>query len=81
MQQLSDYEEKSLQKLGQSITEGCWSNPALVQLIELAGGFLNLMSISDYAKKHNMQYQGAKKDTRNRTNIVIFNTKYIIDNE
>lgn len=78
---LTDYENKSLQKLGEAISAGRWSNAALVQLIELAGGFLNLMTIADYAKKHNMQYQGAKKDTQHRRNIVIFNTKYIIDND
>lgn len=79
--QLSEYEYKSLTKLGEAITDGRWSNQGLVQLIELAGGFLNIMTISNYAKKHNMQYQGAKKDTNTRKNIVVFNTKYIIDND
>lgn len=78
--QLTEYETNSLQRLGESIYNGRWSNEALVQLIELAGCYLNLMTVADYAKQNNMEYQGAKKDTQNRRNIVIFNTKYIVDN-
>jgi len=79
--ELSDYEYKSLTRLGAAITEGRWSNEALVQLIELAGGFLNIMTITDYAAKCAISYQAAKKDTNTRKNIVIFNTKYVIDND
>jgi hypothetical protein len=38
---MTDYEQKSLQRLGEAITDGRWSNEALVQLIELAGSYLN----------------------------------------
>jgi hypothetical protein len=79
--QLTDYEQKSLNKLGESIMQGKWSNPALVQLIELSGSFLNLMTISDYASRNNISYQAAKKNTKNRKNIELFNIKYIIDND
>jgi hypothetical protein len=77
---MSEYEIKALHKLGETVFEGKWSNEGLVQLIELAGGFLNLMTIADYANKHNVSYQASKKDTQYRKNTTIFNTKYVIDN-
>jgi hypothetical protein len=79
--QLSEYERKSLQKLGESILEGKWSNEGLVQLIELAGDYLNLQPLSDYAEKQNISYQAAKKNYNGRINIKLFNTKFIIDND
>ena len=53
------------------------SNDSLVQIIELCGGFLNLQSISNYAKSNNLSYNGVKKC---RNVIILFNNKYIIDN-
>jgi hypothetical protein len=79
--QMTNYEEKSLQRLGEAITDGRWSNEALVQLIELAGSYLNLMTIIDYAARKKMTYQAAKKNTSYRKNVTIFNTKFIIDND
>jgi hypothetical protein len=81
MQQLSDYEEKSLNKLGGAITDGQWSNEGLVQLIKLSGGFLNLQTIADYAQNNKISYQAAKKNAAYRKNIEIFNCKFVIDNE
>lgn len=77
MQELTQYERDSLNKLGQSIQSGKWSNTGLVQLIELAGMYLNIKTIPDYAKDQQITYNGAKK----RINpITIFNVKFIIDN-
>lgn len=77
MIQLTQYEIDSLNKLGQSIQAGKWSNSGLVQLIELAGMYLNIKTIPDYAKDQKITYNGAKK----RINpITIFNVKFIIDN-
>ncbi len=53
----------------------------MVQLIELAGGFLNLITIADFSKKNNISYQAAKKDSKTRKKIVLFNVKYVIDND
>lgn len=39
MPQLTEYEQKALNKLGESIQSGKWSNDGLVQLIELVGDF------------------------------------------
>ena len=53
-------------------------NNDLVQLIEVAGAFLNLQTISDYAQSNNLSYNGAKN---HRNTIEIFNIKFVIDNE
>lgn len=78
MIQLSDYELKCLQKIGESVHEGKWSNAGLVQLIELSGSFLNIKTIPDYCKAAGLSYNGAKKC---RTVKEIFGVKFIIDNE
>ena len=49
-----------------------------IQFIELAGSYLNLQTISYYAKSNNMSYNGVKKC---RLVTEIFGTKYVIDNE
>lgn len=74
---LSDYETNSLQKLGDAIQKGKWSNDGLVQLIELSGLFLNLQTISDYAKNNNISYNGVKKSRKIKT---LFGVKFVIDN-
>jgi len=53
-------------------------NEFLVQIIELAGGYLNLQTIADYARENGKTYNGVKKCREVRT---IFNTKFVIDNE
>ena len=78
MSQLSEYETKSLQKIGEAIFQGKWSNEGLVQLIELAVDYLNPLSIQEYADSVNKTYNGIKK-TKKAT--VILGHKYIIDNE
>lgn len=78
MTQLTDYERLALNKLGESIHNGKWSNDGLVQLIILLGEYLNLQTIPNYCKDHNITYSGAKKF---RKVTEIFKTKYIIDNE
>lgn len=75
--QLSDYEQNSLNKLGNSIHEGNWSTEGMVQLIELVGSYLNIASIASYARQQNMSYNGVKKHRNVRK---IFDTKYVIDN-
>ena len=64
--------------LTEKTMNGELSNNDLVQLIEVAGAFLNLKTISDYAKENNLSYNGAKHF---RKTIEIFKTKFIIDND
>lgn len=77
---MTDYEEKSLKKFVEAAMKGKFPNASLVQFIELAGTFLNIQSIPDYAKKNNISYQAAKKETKHRKIISLFNCKFIIDN-
>lgn len=69
-------------KLCDFVTEktmnGEFTNEDLLQLIEVAGAFLNLKTISDYAKENNLSYNGAKHF---RKTVEIFKTKFVIDNE
>ena len=53
------------------------TNEDMVQLIECAGGYLNLMSIPEYAKRWNMSYNGVKKF---RKIVTLFNVKFATDN-
>lgn len=57
---------------------GQLNNESLVQIIELCGGYLNLQTISNYAKENGMSYNGVKNH-RQITNL--FGNKYVIDNE
>jgi hypothetical protein len=76
--ELSRYEEDSINKLGQSVLNGKWSNVGLLQLIELAGGYLNLKTIPRYTEITGMSYNGVK----NHRNIKkVFGVKMVIDNE
>ncbi|MFO7864507.1 MAG: hypothetical protein R6U85_10935 [Salinivirgaceae bacterium] len=76
--QLSKYEEDSINKFGKSVQNGQWSNEGLLQLIEVAGNFLNLQTIPRYQEKTGMSYNGVK-DYRNVHKI--FGVKMVIDNE
>lgn len=78
MNKLSEYESLSISKLGKSIVEGKWTNDGLVQLIELAGDYLNLQTIPDYAKARKLSYNGVKK-----TRVIrkIKGVKFVIDND
>lgn len=53
------------------------TNEDMVQLIECAGGYINLMPISEYAKRCNMSYNGVKKF---RKIVTLFNVKFVTDN-
>lgn len=69
-------------KLCDFVTEktmnGELTNKDLLQLIEVAGAFLNLQTIPEYAKAKNLSYNGVKN---HREIIEIFNVKFVIDND
>ena len=52
-------------------------NDSLVQIIEMANTYLNLKTLSNYAKDNNLSYNGVKN---NRKVIYIFGCKLIADN-
>jgi uncharacterized protein YehS (DUF1456 family) len=70
--------EKILNRLSELIETNQLNNADLVQIIEHVGGYLNLETISEYAKKNNISYNGVKKC---RKTMTLFNVKFVIDNE
>lgn len=64
--------------LSERIERGDLSNEDMVQIIECIGKYLNLQTISDYAKENNMSYNGVKKF---RVVRKIFNVKFTIENK
>lgn len=69
---------KLLEFLGKKFEDGELDNDSLAQFIEQCGGYLNLMTIPEYAKLHRLTYNGVKKC---RKILVIFGVKFVIDNE
>ena len=53
------------------------TNAELVQFIELAGSYLNLQTIPNYAKEHNLSYNGVKN---NRNIVKVFGVRLVADN-
>ena len=54
------------------------SNEDCITIIEHIGGYLNLKTISDYAKNNGKSYNGVKKFRKIKE---IFNVKFVIDNK
>jgi hypothetical protein len=78
MPKVAEKTKKLVDFVAQKFEAGELDNDSLVQLIELAGGYLNLMTIPDYAKAWKISYNGAKK---HRNVKELFGVKFIIDNE
>jgi len=78
MNQLSDYEKLSLEKLEKSIYENKWSNDGLVKLVQLIEQYLQPISIQKYANNVGKSYNGIKK-TKQIT--ILLGHKFIINNE
>lgn len=64
--------------LSQRIEAGELNNDDMVQIIEHLGAYLNLQTISNYAKENKISYNGAKKF---RNPVHIFGVKFIADNK
>ena len=69
--------DKILRNIHIGMDRDLLSNNDLVQIIESAGSYLNIKTISDYAKINGISYNGAK---HHRDNVSIFGVKFIIDN-
>lgn len=74
----SKHKGKIQEYISKVMYKGDLSNADLVQIIELCGGFLNLKTISEYAKENNMSYNGVKKF---RNIVEVFGCKFVIDND
>lgn len=75
---ITDKGKKLCNFVTEKTMQGELSNNDLVQLIEVAGSFLNLQTISNYAKAKNLSYNGVKN---HREIIEIFNVKFVVDND
>jgi hypothetical protein len=75
---MSEIEEKVISRLHNLAQENKLTNKCLVQIIELAGNYLNLQTISDYAKSNKLSYNGVKNY---REVVELFNKKFVIDND
>jgi hypothetical protein len=75
--QLTDYEQKSLQRLGETIMEGKWSNEGMVEAVKLLFDFLNPIPLQDYANKEGITYPGALK--RN-VHTELLGRRFFLDN-
>lgn len=70
--------DKLLRFVSEKFETGELDNDSLVQLIELAGAYLNIETIPAYAIRNKLSYNGVKK---HRVIKTIFNVKLVIDNE
>jgi uncharacterized protein YehS (DUF1456 family) len=70
--------EKILNRLSELIETNQLNNTDLVQIIEHVGSYLNLETISEYAKNNDLSYNGVKKC---RNIMTLFNVKFVIDND
>lgn len=78
MENFTELELKVINRLGDMVQKNELSNECLVKIIEELGGFLNLKTISYYHKTNPISYNGAKNY---RKKVILFNVKFIIDNE
>ena len=78
MSKTTENTNKTLQFISDKFRNNELNNDSLVQIIELCGDYLNLQTISNYAKQHGMSYNGVKN---NREVQKLFNVKFVIDNK
>lgn len=79
---------KTIENISKLISEnfetGKINNSDLVKIIELCGAYLNLKSITQYAKDNNMSYNGVMKRAKSKNNDVkivsLFGCKFVLDN-
>ena len=71
--------ENIIESIERQIFEGDLSQKEQVQLFELLCKYLNLQTLSDYAKSEKITYNGAKK--RKLKTVRISNITLIINNE
>ena len=74
---MTEDEKLMIERFGKYLFTKCDSQEFAVQICELAGSYLNLKTISDYAKQNKLSYNGVKNNRQIRN---IFNVKFVIDN-
>lgn len=70
--------KKLIDFVSRKFEAGELDNDSLVELFKHTGAYLNLQTISDYARDHKMSYEGVKKFRRTEE---IYGVKFVIENE
>ncbi|MFZ2486935.1 MAG: hypothetical protein WAZ19_02340 [Anaerolineae bacterium] len=76
--QNSELRDKINLNIMKGVDNNLLSNDDLVNIIKTCGYYLNLRTISDYAKENNISYNGAKNF---RNKVKLFGVKFVIDNQ
>ena len=71
------------QHLCDLVQKGELTNQNIVSIIDNLASYLNLKTISDYAKAENISYNGVLKriEKNNIQKYILFNQTFIIDNK
>jgi hypothetical protein len=72
-----ELKEKLLLNITKGFEQNILSNKDLIDVIISCGMYLNLKTISDYARQENISYNGAKNF---RESVELFGVKFIVDN-
>jgi hypothetical protein len=70
--------KKLIQFVSTKFESGELDNNSLVELFKQTAIYLNLQTISDYARDHKMSYEGVKKFRRIEE---LYGVKFVIDND
>ena len=70
--------KKLIEFVSRKFESGELDNNSLVELFKHTGNYLNLQTISDYAREHKMSYEGVRKFRRIEE---IHGVKFVIDNK
>lgn len=74
----SELGEKILRNIHIGMEKGLLNNDDLLQFIEDAGMYLNLMTLPAYAKYRGISYNAAKS---NKNKVQLFGVKFIAEND
>ena len=69
--------------LSDRVQKGELNNESIVEIIDLMGAYLNAETVSDYAKRNNLTYNGAlvRIGSGKLKTFTLFKTKFVIDND
>jgi hypothetical protein len=70
--------QKLIDFVSRKFEAGELDNSSLVELFKHTGAYLNLKTISDYARDNKMSYEGVKKCRKIEE---IYGVKFVIDND
>jgi hypothetical protein len=72
-----ELKEKLLLNITKGFEQDVLSNEDLIDIITSCGMYLNLQTISDYARDKKISYNGVKNF---RESVILFGVKFVVDN-